>query len=126
MTAPYYNSKSTKLALVVGGSGYFEIACPHVSAQTKSQGSSRGRKGDQYEKIRGRLSVGDVFVVPAGHPVVMVATGESELQLASFGISGSFNQKQFLAGVFNYSDQLFLYIYACMLIELMSNVCNLE
>lgn len=104
MIAPYYNSRSTKLAFVVGGSGHFEMACPHLSAQSKSQGRKE-RQGEtrtdvHYEKVRARLSVGDAFVVPAGHPVAIIASQESNLQLASFGIKGSYNQKYFLAGMF--------------------------
>ncbi|KAH6808910.1 hypothetical protein C2S51_026693 [Perilla frutescens var. frutescens] len=91
MIAPYYNSRSTKIAFVVGGSGYLEMACPHLSTQRKKHGA-------RYDKVRARLSVGDAFVVPAGHPVAIVASGESELKLASFGINGAFNHKHFLAG----------------------------
>jgi mannose-6-phosphate isomerase-like protein (cupin superfamily) len=93
MIEPYYNSRSTKLAYVVGGSGYIEMACPHLSSSHQ-----RGGYGQKYEKVRAHVSVGDIFVVPAGHPVVMVASAESGLQLASFGINGAFNKKHFLAG----------------------------
>lgn len=97
MIAPYYNSRSTKVAFVVGGRGYFEMACPHLS---------EGEGDQQYAKVRAHLSEGDAFVVPAGHPVVMVAAGDSDLQLASFGINGGFNQKHFLAGKKNVWEEV--------------------
>ncbi|KAL9161635.1 hypothetical protein ABFS82_07G034500 [Erythranthe guttata] len=105
MVAPYYNSKSTRLVFVVGGSGYFEMACPHL-ANAKGKHGSQGRKERQgeiitdvhYQKVSARLSVGDAFVVPAGHPIAIVASQDSNLQLAGFGIKASHNQKYFLAG----------------------------
>lgn len=105
MIAPYYNSKSTRLVFVVGGSGHFEMACPHLAG---GKHGSQGRKEKQgeiitdahYHKVSSRLSVGDAFVVPAGHPIAIVASQDSTLQLAGFGIKASHNQKYFLAGNF--------------------------
>ncbi|XP_051127764.1 vicilin Cor a 11.0101-like [Andrographis paniculata] len=94
MTAPYYNSRSTKLVFVVRGRGRFEMACPHLSSSSK-----REQNGDtHYEKASADLSVGDLFVFPAGHPIAIVAHKDSDLELVSFGIRGSNNQKYFLAG----------------------------
>ncbi|THG06368.1 hypothetical protein TEA_025727 [Camellia sinensis var. sinensis] len=45
MTAPYYHSRATKIAVVTNGEGYFEIACPHLSSsEFGGSGSSRGRQ----------------------------------------------------------------------------------
>ncbi|KAL7196658.1 hypothetical protein ACSBR1_036636 [Camellia fascicularis] len=45
MTAPYYNSWATKIAVVTNGEGYFEMACPHLSSsEFGGSGSSRGRQ----------------------------------------------------------------------------------
>ncbi|KAI7992416.1 Cupincin [Camellia lanceoleosa] len=45
MTAPYYNSRATKIAVVTNGEGYFEMACPHLSSlEFGGNGSSRGRQ----------------------------------------------------------------------------------
>ncbi|CAA0823072.1 cupin family protein [Striga hermonthica] len=93
MVAPYYNSRSTKLVFVVGGSGQYEMACPHLSEQSK-----HNSQGVRYGRVSARLSIGDAFVIPAGHPIAIVASQHSNLQLASFGIKGSFDQKHFLAG----------------------------
>ncbi|KAK6130223.1 hypothetical protein DH2020_036033 [Rehmannia glutinosa] len=110
MVAPYYNSRSTKLVFVVGGSGQFEMACPHVGTQTKQQGrkekQGETRTDVHYEKISGRLSVGDAFIIPAGHPIAIIASQDSNLQLASFGIKGSYDQKYFLVGQENIWNQV--------------------
>lgn len=110
MMAPYYNSRSTNLVFVVGGKGQYEMACPHLSPQ--SEHGSQGRKdklGEKttnahYKRVGAHLSVGDVFVVPDGHPIAIIASQDSHLQLASFGIKGSFDQKHFLVGTFIYRD----------------------
>ncbi|KAM0843183.1 hypothetical protein ACQ4PT_057889 [Festuca glaucescens] len=48
MTAPYYNTQSVKIALVLEGEGEVEIVCPHLS-----QGSERHQQG-QSERGKGR------------------------------------------------------------------------
>ncbi|KAG8370235.1 hypothetical protein BUALT_Bualt14G0095900 [Buddleja alternifolia] len=112
MVAPHYNSRSTKLVFVVGGSGRFEMACPHLSAQSK-QGSQgmKERQGEtrtdvHYQRVDARLSVGDAFIIPAGHPIAIIASQDSNLQLASFGIKASYNNKYFLAGKENIWEQV--------------------
>ncbi|KAF3634548.1 Vicilin-like antimicrobial peptides 2-3 [Capsicum annuum] len=41
MSGPIYSSRATKIAMVVDGEGYFEMACPHLSSKsgTQRQGS---------------------------------------------------------------------------------------
>ncbi|KAI3979779.1 hypothetical protein MKX01_013874, partial [Papaver californicum] len=60
MAGPYYSSRATKIAIVVEGNGYFEMACPHLSSSSGSTGRSCGR----YQKVRAKLSRGDVIVAP--------------------------------------------------------------
>jgi len=112
MVAPHYNSRSTKLVFVVGGNGRFEMACPHLAAQSE-QGSRRWKekRGEiktdvHYQRVDARLSVGDAFIIPAGHPIAIIASQDSNLQLASFGIKGSNNYKYFLAGKDNVWEQV--------------------
>lgn len=95
MTAPYYNSKSTILVMVVEGSGRFEIACPHVASQ--SQGSQE-REPVHYQKVYAKFSVGDAFIIPAAHPVVILASDNENVQLVGFGVNAKNNRKNFLAG----------------------------
>ncbi|KAF9605090.1 hypothetical protein IFM89_013760 [Coptis chinensis] len=108
MIAPFYNSRSTKIAMVIRGSGYFEMACPHLSQQ---RGSSprRGQEGSgstSYAKVSARISHGDVYVVPAGHPIVTVASENQNLEVVCFDINAQDNQKNPLAGNNNIFRQL--------------------
>ncbi|CAN4091292.1 unnamed protein product [Withania somnifera] len=108
MVLPYYNTRSTRLAMVVEGNGRFEMACPHLGRQGRGQwsrGESREQEQEQqeegnvhYQKVRGTLNVGDVLVVPAGHPITFIATGGSNLRIAGFGVNAQNNKKNFLAG----------------------------
>lgn len=90
MVLPHYNTRSTWLIMVVEGKGRFEMACPHLGSQRQRQG--------HYQKVRGSLSVGDVFVAPAGHPLTIITTGGSNLRMVGFGINAHINRLNFLAG----------------------------
>ncbi|KAL3827979.1 hypothetical protein ACJIZ3_016781 [Penstemon smallii] len=103
MTAPLYNTKSTKIAVVVEGEGYFEMACPHLS-QPQSEGSTS--RGPSYQKVTTPLRQGTVVVIPAGHPSVVVASKNQNLQIVGFEINGSNNEKIPLAGRRNVINQL--------------------
>ena len=48
------------------------------------------------QNYKAKLSSGDVFVIPAGHPVAVKAS--SNLDLLGFGINAENNQRNFLAG----------------------------
>ncbi|XP_047085653.1 63 kDa globulin-like protein [Lolium rigidum] len=52
MTAPYYNTQSVKIALVLEGEGEVEIVCPHLSqeSQRHQQGQSERGKGRGREE----------------------------------------------------------------------------
>ncbi|KAG5587856.1 hypothetical protein H5410_048290 [Solanum commersonii] len=74
---------------VVVGNGRFEM----VSSQ------SQQRRGHNYQKtVRGCLSVGDFFVIPAGHPITVIANDDSNFSMVGFGINGHNNMLNFLAG----------------------------
>ncbi|KAM3326541.1 vicilin Cor a 11 [Capsicum chacoense] len=107
MVLPYYNTKSTRLVMVLEGSGRFEMACPHLGSQKQGQGSRGEERGQEeqeqdanvhYQKVRGNLNVGDLLVVPASHPITFIATGGSNLRMVGFGINARNNKKSFLAG----------------------------
>lgn len=95
MMAPNYNSRTTYIVLVEEGSGYFEIASPHMDSESnkKKESSTQG-----YEKVKSRLSKGDVFIVPAGHPIALVASENERIRAIGFGINAENNQRYFLAG----------------------------
>ncbi|KAK4732390.1 hypothetical protein R3W88_025378 [Solanum pinnatisectum] len=108
MVLPYYNTRSTRLVMVVEGNAQFEMACPHFGRQGRGQ-EHRGKRREQeqeegdvhYQKVRGNLKVGDVLVIPAGHPITFIATGGSNLRQVGFGINAQNNKKNFLAGKHN-------------------------
>ncbi|KAG6429138.1 hypothetical protein SASPL_107178 [Salvia splendens] len=118
MTVPFYNSKAAKIAVVVEGEGYFEMACPHLS-QSQSQRQSRRSEEEEeeesyrprgettsYKTVRSRLSTGTVVVVPAGHPFVAVASNNQNLQIVSFKVNADNNEQFTLAGRRNVMNQL--------------------
>lgn len=109
MHTPFYNSRVTKIAVVVNGKGYFEMACPHVSKSGHKQqhhhrhGGKSGRGEESttpvhYEKINSELRRGTVFVVPPGHPFVTVASEDENLEVICFEINAENNHKSPLAG----------------------------
>ena len=111
MIAPYLNSASTKIALVVGGEGFIQMACPHIQSSTSSEQQQGGSSRQQhqggrsllksrvsYRKISAPLRTGTAFVVPAGHPVVTIASNKGNLQVVCFELNSKNNVKYFIAG----------------------------
>ncbi|XP_065019020.1 vicilin Cor a 11.0101-like [Musa acuminata AAA Group] len=101
MMAPNYDTRSTKLAMVVEGRGYIEMACPHRSAErrrTQEESGSQGEQRVRYRTVRSRVSRGSVFVIPAGHPAAVVAAANENLQVLCFGIRSENNRRYYLAG----------------------------
>ncbi|KAJ4822089.1 hypothetical protein Tsubulata_041574, partial [Turnera subulata] len=90
--------------------------CPHVSSQSQEEEYERrrgpsGRRGEQeetsrFEKITSHLSPGDVFIIPAGHPVALLASENNNLRTLGFGINARFNQRNFLAGKNNIMNEV--------------------
>ncbi|MCD7447552.1 hypothetical protein HAX54_031581 [Datura stramonium] len=79
MTLPVYSTRATWLVMVAQGTGRLEM----VGSQ------SQQRQGHNYQKaVRGSVSVGDFFVIPAAHPITDIATGDSNLRMVAFGING--------------------------------------
>ncbi|KAF8681723.1 hypothetical protein HU200_045157 [Digitaria exilis] len=140
MSAPFYNTRSIKIAYVLDGEGHVEIVCPHLAQGGESEHGHSGRRsergrsrrseeeqseggeeeqeqgqqqeeeqeqaGQGYHTIRARLSRGTAFVVPVGHPVVEVASQNSNLQIVCFEIRAEKNEKVFLAGANNVLKKL--------------------
>ncbi|CAI0434017.1 unnamed protein product [Linum tenue] len=111
MAGPFYNSKATKIAYVVDGEGYFEMACPHVSSTRKGRRGQSGRtegsrEGPSYGQVKSRLRRGMVFIVPAGHPVATVASTSSNLQVLCFEVNAQDNFKFQLAGKNNVMSKM--------------------
>jgi len=83
--------------MVEEGSGYIEMACPHLGARGNRKEEQEGAS-PSYKKVKARLSRGDAFVVPVGHPVALVASENENLRAVGFGINAYNNQMNFLAG----------------------------
>uniref|UniRef100_A0A0E0D4B0 Cupin type-1 domain-containing protein n=1 Tax=Oryza meridionalis TaxID=40149 RepID=A0A0E0D4B0_9ORYZ len=127
MNAPFYNTRSVKVAYVLDGEGEAEIVCPHLSRGGRRGESEEGRRergkgkwreeeeeeeeqqkgqeekeeeqvGQGYETIRARLSRGTVFVVPSGHPIVVTSSRDSTLQIVCFDVHANNNERMYLAG----------------------------
>ncbi|CAL9777150.1 unnamed protein product [Musa acuminata subsp. burmannicoides] len=109
MMAPNYDTRSTKLAMVVEGRGYIEMACPHRSAERRRTQEETGSQGEQrvrYRTVRSRVSRGSVFVIPAGHPAAVVAAANENLQVLCFGTRSENNRRYYLAGRNNVLNRL--------------------
>ncbi|KAF5466112.1 hypothetical protein F2P56_016067 [Juglans regia] len=110
MMVPHYNSKATVVVYVVEGTGRYEMACPHVSSQSYEGQGRREQEEEEstgrFQKVTARLARGDIFVIPAGHPIAITASQNENLRLLGFGINGENNQRNFLAGQNNIINQL--------------------
>ncbi|XP_006650713.2 cupincin-like [Oryza brachyantha] len=123
MMAPSYSTRATKVAMVLHGSGYFEMACPHVSGgrsserrerereqgrreewgreeeeQEEEQHGGRQQKARRYHKVRAQVREGSVIVIPAAHPATFVAGDDENLSVLCFGVGANYDDKVFLAG----------------------------
>ncbi|XVF28798.1 hypothetical protein REPUB_Repub15cG0062700 [Reevesia pubescens] len=112
---PHYNSKATFVVFVTEGKGYVEMACPHLSRQSQRSQNRREQEEEEEEeeqrtgeskKVKAQLSAGDLFVVPAGHPVTFFASKNQNLKTIGFGIYATNNQRIFLAGKKNLMRQM--------------------
>ncbi|XP_050235910.1 vicilin Cor a 11.0101-like [Mercurialis annua] len=96
MSGPYYNSRATKIAMVLDGEGYFEMACPYVRVGRSRE--EEKREGQRFTKISAKLRRGTVFIVPAGHPIASVASENSNLKVVCFEVNAEGNTRFSLAG----------------------------
>ncbi|XAR61182.1 hypothetical protein NMG60_11034815, partial [Bertholletia excelsa] len=109
MIAPYYNSRTAKIAIVLRGEEYFEMAGPHLSSESEqgSEGSRRREQsGQSYQTVRANLRPGTAFVIPTSHPFTTVASQNQDLQIACFDINARNNRKFHLSGRRNIFIQL--------------------
>lgn len=96
---PHYNSKATILAMVVEGTGRMEMACPHLSRQSQQKGRQEEEsQSGQFERVTAQLSPGDIFIIPAGHPIAVVASSNQNLRMVGFGVNARNNERNFIAG----------------------------
>nr|CAA96514.1 vicilin precursor [Vicia narbonensis] len=100
---PHYNSRAIVIVTVNDGKGDFEIVGQRNENRQgqRKEDDEEEEQGDentntQVQNYKAKLSRGDVFVIPAGHPVSIKAS--SNLDLLGFGINAKNNQRNFLAG----------------------------
>lgn len=96
---PHYNSKTTILAVVLEGTGRMEMAAPHLSRQSQQREQEEESQSGQLERVTAQLSPGDVFIIPAGHPIAIVASGSQNLRMVGFGVNARNNERNFIAGI---------------------------
>lgn len=96
MSTIYYNTNANKIAFVVDGEGDFDMACPHIPSS--SSNSRQKKSGISYHNINAKLRPGMVFVVPAGHPFVNIASKKSNLMIVCFEVNAQRNKKLAFAG----------------------------
>lgn len=113
MMVPHFNSRATWVVFVSKGTGSYEMGCPHIQGSQWQRGRreeerqwrreeererSDERSSSRIERIAGRLSQGGVLVIPAGHPIAIMASPNENLRLVGFGINAENNKRNFLAG----------------------------
>ncbi|XP_028771631.1 beta-conglycinin beta subunit 1-like [Neltuma alba] len=109
MFLPHYNTRAIILAFVAEGQGHTEMACPHLASPEEQEGecgcrARRQREGEQehregqFRRVAAQLSKGDFYVVPAGHPVAVRASKNSNLEVVEFVLNAPYNFRNFLAG----------------------------
>ncbi|KAH9622207.1 hypothetical protein KSS87_003968 [Heliosperma pusillum] len=93
MNSPFISSRATKIIMVVKGRGRVEMAV--------SRNGEKGSTGTQYKKISSELKPGVVFVIPPGHPMVLMASQDEVLETICYEVNAKGNQKFSLAGKVN-------------------------
>lgn len=119
MMVPHFNSRATWVVFVSEGTGSFEMGCPHIQGGQWQRGRreeerqwrreeerEREERSGRIERVAGRLSQGGVLVIPAGHPIAIMASPNENLRLVGFGINAENNQRNFLAGRENIMNEV--------------------
>lgn len=98
MSTIHYNTNANKIALVIDGEGELEMACPHMPSS--SSNSKQKKSSISYHNINAKLRPGVMFVVPAGHPFVNIASKKKNLIVVCFEVNAQRNKKLTLAGIY--------------------------
>lgn len=113
MLAPFFNTESHKIAVVMKGRGTIEFVRQRregeQTREREQQESEKGREQEQeeqeqeqsepqYERIRTQVNEGDVYAVPPGVPIVQIASSSQNLEVLCFETRAERNQRIFLAG----------------------------
>nr|GMD18609.1 vicilin-like antimicrobial peptides 2-2 [Ipomoea batatas] len=93
MLGPLFNTRATKLAFVVDGNGWGQMACPHVSSQSSSERTQEGAT-PTYETMNAQLRPGTLLVIPPDHPYVTIASQDHNLRILCFNINADENDER--------------------------------
>nr|ACB05815.1 conglutin beta [Lupinus angustifolius] len=94
---PHYNSKAIFIVVVDEGEGNYELVGIRDQQRQQDEQEEEYEQGEEeVRRYSDKLSKGDVFIIPAGHPLSINAS--SNLRLLGFGINANENQRNFLAG----------------------------
>lgn len=106
MIAPHYNSRSTKVVVVVKGSGWSQMACPHLGQKQRGGSGGEHDKEEQeqegqesYHTVDSQLKANTILIIPAGLPSVTVASRHENLEVVCFNINSKSNNQYYLAGI---------------------------
>ncbi|KAF3774555.1 Globulin-1 S allele [Nymphaea thermarum] len=127
MLAPSYNSRATKIAIIIRGRGYMEMACPHVSesqghrggggsGEEEERSSERGGGEEEQHTSRVRVDEGGneeeqgaryqrmsaelspMTVFVAPAGHPLAIVADEDLHILCFEINSDFNHKYMVAG----------------------------
>ncbi|KAK9009539.1 hypothetical protein V6N11_036071 [Hibiscus sabdariffa] len=87
-----------RVYIVTEGKGYTEMV--------SLEGEEEEKRNEEYRKVKAGLSIGDIFVVPAGHPVTFVASQNQKLRFLAFGLNCQNDLKIFIGGKDNLVRQM--------------------
>ncbi|XP_027367670.1 beta-conglycinin, beta chain-like [Abrus precatorius] len=96
---PHYNSKAIVVLVVNKGKAKLELVGLEEQQQKQEQEQEEEEEQEGTRKVqsyRAKLSEGDIFVIPASHPVAINAS--TDFHIVAFGINAENNQRNFLAG----------------------------
>ncbi|KAI9089783.1 hypothetical protein K1719_029076 [Acacia pycnantha] len=93
MFMPHYNTRGIILGIVADGEGNTEIACPHLASKEEGE-----QQEGQIKSLSANVTKGDLYIIPAGHPVSVRASEKSILEVVEFVLNAPYNFRNFLAG----------------------------
>ncbi|KAK4257965.1 hypothetical protein QN277_007485 [Acacia crassicarpa] len=93
MFMPHYNTRGIILAIIADGDGNTEIACPHLVDKEEGE-----QQEGQIKSLSANVTKGDLYIIPAGHPVSVRASEKSILEVVEFVLNAPYNFRNFLAG----------------------------
>lgn len=93
MFLPHFNRKAIILAYAAEGDGYNEIGSPYPI-----NGQQESKEEGYIERLAANIGTGDLYIIPAGHPVGVSASEDSKLKVVEFILNPFDNSRMFLAG----------------------------